>query len=554
MRSMTKVLAVVCGMIGFALSAQGFEWNFAPGENFNLRVPHQDELNFPHGFKATIRFACDLSAIGRVRFANLVTKGRDFHDGWSIMVKKDGNLLVDLLGVEPQYHVCENMRIESNRPHLLEVYVMEDCTRIFLDGEERGSYEFGLRRNMANCDAPLVIGSMGGYTFKGSISQVKLEALKDVARPAGDFRKPYSLVPPLVQSRAELKWVRPVCAPKDRYIGWPTVCRLRNGEVIASFSGDREGHICPFGKVQIARSSDNGETWQGPVTIANGPLDDRDAGIVELPDGELLVTYFTSIYYRNVIDSSSSLRRELPQFWWRRHDEKIPKATERAALGYFATRSRDGGKTWSEPVRMNLGGGNTPHAPAVTKDGSLVHLVYSGNTISCWRSADGARTWECLCPKIAAMNDEDKVPNMFHEPTVIELADGSLLGQIRYHGPDGCLRQTFSKDGGRTWTPMAKTPLRGLPPHLVQLPDGKVLSVYGRRIQNEWGEYACLSDDGGKTWDVANEIVLANGFQRDLGYPSTCILSDGWLLTTYYQQPDKKSRCALMATKWRVTR
>ena len=154
---------------------------------------------------------------------------------------------------------------------------------------------------------------------------------------------------------------------------------------------------------------------------------------------------------------------------------------------------------------------------------------------------------------------------MFHEPHVAELADGTLVGMVRYHGDEGgkglakkgngYMRQTISTDGGRTWTPMTKTAMLGLPPHLLVLPDGKLVNVYDRRLANPgFGEFACISDDGGKTWDVANEIVLANGFQRDLGYPSTCILSDGWLLTTYYQQPDKKSRCALMATKWRVTR
>ena len=104
--------------------------------------------------------------------------------------------------------------------------------------------------------------------------------------------------PPKQQTRAEIKWVKEICVEKDRYIGWPTVCRLANGDVMAVFSGDRDSHICPWGKVQMIRSTDDGETWSAPVTIANGPIDDRDAGIVQLPDGEILVTYFTSVAYR----------------------------------------------------------------------------------------------------------------------------------------------------------------------------------------------------------------------------------------------------------------
>lgn len=549
---MTVAVSAVCAVCTCA----GAEWSLAEGENF-LQVPHDVALNFQDGFKATIRFACDLGKINSTCFANLVTKGRDFYDGWSIMVRRDGGLLVNLMGVEPEYHVSENMRFESNREYLLEVYVMEDCTRIFLDGEERGSYEFSYARNMNGCTGPLQIGTMGGYVFNGSLKQVKLEALKDVVPPAGDFRKPYRLVPDLVQNRAKIMWVRTICAPKDRYIGWPTVCRQKNGEIVVVFSGDRERHVCPFGKVQMVRSTDEGETWTSAATVANGPIDDRDAGVTELSDGQLLVTYFTSIYYRRLL-ADIWPRPEDPKYWWKRHDEKLQPDIVRDALGYFATWSKNGGKTWSKPVRMNISG-NTPHAPCVTKDGSLLHLVYCGDMgghsiISCWKSRDGGHSWKCLCPKIADSNGENDVPDMFHEPHVVELANGTLLGQVRYHGPDGCLRQTVSKDGGRTWTPMVKTLLRGLPPHLLLLPDGKVLSVYGRRIQNEWGEFACLSDDAGQTWDVVNEITLAHGFQNDLGYPSTCILADGSLLTVYYQRFDKKSNCALMATKWRVTK
>ena len=49
--------------------------------------------------------------------------------------------------------------------------------------------------------------------------------------------------PPKEQARAEIKWVREICVEKDRYIGWPTVCRLANGDLLAVFSGDASA--CP---------------------------------------------------------------------------------------------------------------------------------------------------------------------------------------------------------------------------------------------------------------------------------------------------------------------
>ena len=40
----------------------------------------------------------------------------------------------------------------------------------------------------------------------------------------------------------------------------------------------------------------------------------------------------------------------------------------------------------------------------------------------------------------------------------------------------------------------------------------------------------------------------------DLGYPSTCLLPDGSLLTVYYQQqrPVRGELPCLMATRWRI--
>ena len=66
------------------------------------------------------------------------------------------------------------------------------------------------------------------------------------------------------------------------------------------------------------------------------------------------------------------------------------------------------------------------------------------------------------------------------------------------------------------------------------------------------GQFACLSDDQGRTWDVANEIKLVGHWNDDLGYPSSTELSDGSILTLYYQADQKGEKTCLMATKWRV--
>ena len=357
---------------------------------------------------------------------------------------------------------------------------------------------------------------------------------------AADGPKSVSYQPPKEQARAEIKWVKEICVEKDRYIGWPTVCRLANGDLLAVFSGDRDSHICPWGKVQMVRSTDDGETWSAPVTIANGILDDRDAGIVQLPDGEIVVTWFTSVAYR-----APGILAKHPEY--KKHDEKLDKEAANAAMG-----------------------------PIVLKDGSLLQIGrrtavvnatamnrYGPTTITVSRSTDAGRTWTVLCSGVPDRNGENSKPHMFHEPHVAELADGTLVGMVRYHGDEGgkglakrgngYMRQTFSTDGGRTWTPMAKTDMLGLPPHLLVLPDGKLVCVYGRRLANPgFGEFATISDDGGVTRDSAHEISLAPSHTGDLGYPASCILANGDILTVFYQQPTLGAKPCLMATRWKA--
>src|SRR6266511_148572 len=81
------------------------------------------------------------------------------------------------------------------------------------------------------------------------------------------------------------------------YCGWPTLTRRKSGELFVVWSGGREGHICPFGRVEMMVSRDDGATWQWPQTLLDGPSDDRDAGVMETARGTLLVTTFTSLAY-----------------------------------------------------------------------------------------------------------------------------------------------------------------------------------------------------------------------------------------------------------------
>jgi hypothetical protein len=365
---------------------------------------------------------------------------------------------------------------------------------------------------------------------------------------------------PRVQARAEIIWTKALCKEPGRYIGWPTVCRTQNGELIAVFSGDRDEHVCPFGKSQLIRSADGGKTWSAPVNICNTILDDRDSGIISLDDGSLVMAWFTSIAYRGYIRDRAKLKPGSPQFYWWLHNEKLRPEEVEEQLGAFTRRSTDGGKTWEPAVRTPC---SAPHGPIQLKDGRLLYMGKSGDAdhknlgagigkIVAAESTDRGKTWRVI-GEVPFPEPVDVLRDC-HEPHAVETADGRIVAQIRSHAKAEGLRgslQSESSDGGKTWTMAKPVGLDGYPPHLIRLADGKLLSVYGRRW-GDLGEFACLSDDQGRTWDVKNEIKLAGHWDGDLGYPSSVQLLDGTILTVYYQAEFKGEKTCLMGTLWRA--
>jgi hypothetical protein len=332
-----------------------------------------------------------------------------------------------------------------------------------------------------------------------------------------------------------------ICKQMGRYIGWPTIVRTSQGELIVTFSGDRDAHVCPWGKTQMVRSTDNGRTWSDIRTINNTPLDDRDTGIIETSKGALLISWFTSLYFE---------RSTMPDSW-RQHAAKIGPETREQWLGAWVRRSEDNGKTWGVPSRTTA---CAPHGPIQVKDGRLIYVGTGGgpgpsDRIVVEESRDDGVTWQQIA----------KVPSpaSFYadEPHVVECGNGRLVAMFRNEHPDESQRflgQSESDDGGRTWSTIHRTGMWGYPPHLKRLDNGRLLVVYGHR-RKPYGQRACLSRDNGRTWDLKNEISLVDDApDGDLGYPASAQLGDGTILTIYYQKDHPADKPCLMATHWRL--
>lgn len=347
-----------------------------------------------------------------------------------------------------------------------------------------------------------------------------------------------------------------------KYIGWPTVCRDENGVLYAACSGHRISHICPFGKNYLFISSDEGETWSCPSVISDTALDDRDAGILSLGDGKLLMTYFNhprSFYIDNAETHASHVAdRASVELHWElymgtiEYLKKMPE--ERNIYGSFVRLSDDNGRTWGKSIKVPV---SAPHEPIKLRDGRLLYVgkeFYSDRAdckgdILAYESLDGGKTWEY----VSRIKDTTGYQGyIFTEPHAVELENGMILCGIRVQEGDGItVHICHSYDGGKSWSEIKPLGNCGAPPHFLLHSSGAIILSYGRR-KAPFGQRALISYDGGETFE--KEVVLRdNATHGDLGYPSTVELSDGSLLTVYYQSArnDDPFR-SLLYTKWRL--
>ena len=346
------------------------------------------------------------------------------------------------------------------------------------------------------------------------------------------------------------------------YQGWPTVARDEQGTLYAVASGFRASHICPFGKTVMYISKNEGKTWTPPIVINDTYMDDRDAGILYMGNGRMLISWFTHAAHAYQTRWYESIQRRATPATYDatlglvnsyRH---LPE--EDGLAGSYIRISEDYGVTWGETIRIPI---SAPHGPTLCRDGSLIYLgleMYApdrktplvGGKVSLYRSTDHGYTWSRVSDVTAPAWLRDG--EWLDEPHVLELPDGRILGAFRIEGRKPfTIATTASSDGGKTWSELSCTDVSGSPPHLMLHSSGALICSFGRR-EAPMGERAMVSYDLGKTWDslyVLNECVTKG---EDLGYPSTVELDDGCLMTVYYQRYGEDTTSSVLYTKWRL--
>ena len=355
-----------------------------------------------------------------------------------------------------------------------------------------------------------------------------------------------------VLERRVISWKPPL------YHGWPTLARRKSSELLLVFSGGRETHVCPFGRVELMRSHDDGKSWGWPQVLLDGPIDDRDAGVVETAKGSILVTTFTSLAYEAALQKME--KASLPHgkekdehdkllAEWRAAHGRITAEQRQMELGTWMIRSTDGGVTWSARYAVPL---NSPHGPTVLRDGRLIYAgkaLWKDDRIGVCESKDDGVTWEWLATIPARPGDD---PKQYHELHAVEASNGTLLAQIRNHNSPNEREtlQSESTDGGRTWSVPHSIGVWGLPSHLLRLRDGRVLMSYGHRRQ-PLGNLARVSDDNGRSW--SEPLTISDDAKSgDMGYPSTVECADGALVTVWYELLAASPFAQLRQARWRM--
>ena len=195
--------------------------------------------------------------------------------------------------------------------------------------------------------------------------------------------------------------------------------------------------------------------------------------------------------------------------------------------------STDGGLTWSAPRRLPNGilgpiknkpvalAGDVLLAPSSTEatSGSVVWRIHFE------RSTDQGATWATSAPP----EMPGAVAINAIQPTLLRHPSGRLQALVRTQS--GRVGETWSSDGGLTWTPVALTalpnPNAGI--DAVSLRDGRYLLVYNHSVDGRSPLNVAVSRDG-TAWDAA--LVL----ERDPGeysYPAVIQSRDGLVHITY---------------------
>jgi predicted neuraminidase len=284
-----------------------------------------------------------------------------------------------------------------------------------------------------------------------------------------------------------------------------SIVETTDGLVAAWFGGTRERD--PDVGIWVSRRESAG--WSAPVEVANGVQPDGTRHpswnpVLFQPTGGPLVLFYK-------VGPS-------PDKWW----GLVRTSTDSGRTWSAATRLPDGilGPIRAKPIELAKG---TMLAGSSTEDdGWIVHMErYNGD----WSlpSLAAAASWV----KSAPLNTKKEFGAI--QPTILVHTPATL--QILCRTREKVIAESWSQDGGRTWSALKATalpnPSAGI--DAVRLKDGRFLLVYNPTVTGRAKLDLAISPDG-KTWTRA--LVLEDS-AGEYSYPAMIQTRDGKIHVTY---------------------
>ncbi|MSR32873.1 MAG: sialidase [Gemmataceae bacterium] len=195
--------------------------------------------------------------------------------------------------------------------------------------------------------------------------------------------------------------------------------------------------------------------------------------------------------------------------------------------------SSDHGQTWSEGKKLPDGFlGPIKNKPVQLANGTILSPTSTeANTrpgrwkIHFEASSDGGKTWSKVEP--AADLDGHFIHAI--QPSILDHGEGKLQALGRSRG--GKIFETWSNDGGKTWSRLSYTalPNPSSGTDAVTLKDGRHLLIYNHTLFGRNPLNLAMSKDG-KNWDAVLVLETEPG---EYSYPAIIQTADGLVHITY---------------------
>ncbi len=201
-------------------------------------------------------------------------------------------------------------------------------------------------------NARFVLGNvnLNKFSKRGFCGKIRNVKLVHPYRPDReiDFQAIGPSAKPLAHAGQEISYLCATAMP-NRNFYFPGFAVLKDGSW-AVVSREGEEHVCPYGRIVFSRSMDGGKNWSVPVCLVDGPGDERDPALLQLPDGRLLLTWRDALSWN---EGDAAKRYASATAYLKQAGIRLNRQ--------FYQFSRDNGATWDAPIEVP---GFSPHGPA----------------------------------------------------------------------------------------------------------------------------------------------------------------------------------------------